>query len=417
MRRVNAVACAPEPLSTQPLPTRSGTELADYDYELPPELIATHPAAARDQSRLLVVGQREGTPCDDASESLQHRSFADLPELISRQVGERTLLVLNDSRVLPARLHGHKLRPDDSLGGQIEFLLTEPLPQLAGYGLLWRALYRCSKPLRPGQVVRLRRQRDESGPTDTHDVRVQTAEAGVASLDFGRLSESELSALLSRIGEVPLPPYIESARLRDGQPRALESDRRRYQTVYARDEGSVAAPTAGLHFTEALLDRLRAAGHEIAYVTLHVGPGTFLPFRTERIEQHVMHSERYQISAATADAIVAAKASGRRVLAVGTTVVRTLEAAAASRRPGEPLIQPCPAGDTRIFIYPPYRFAVVDALLTNFHLPRSTLLMLVAAFAGRDRILAAYHEAVAQRYRFYSFGDAMLIPHPWADLA
>lgn len=412
MRRVNAVACAPDPGPAHSLPVRSDSELSDYDYELPPELIATQPALARDGSRLLLVGRDESGLSRQTDAGFEHRCFAELPELISRQVGEQTLLVLNDSKVFPARLHGNKLRPDDSLGGQIEFLLTDPLPQTELGSVRWRALYRCSKPLRPGHVVRL--QRPGQPGHGTHDVQVQTAGQGVATLDFGRLSESELSSLLSRIGEVPLPPYIESARLRDGQPRAIESDRGRYQTVFARDEGSVAAPTAGLHFTEELLTRLRAFGHEIAYVTLHVGPGTFLPLRSDRIDEHVMHSERYQISAATAEAINAAKAAGRRVLAVGTTVVRTLEAAAQGRRSDEPLIRPCAAGETQIFIYPPYRFAVVDALLTNFHLPRSTLLMLVAAFAGRECILSAYARAVAERYRFYSFGDAMLIPRAWA---
>jgi len=394
------------------VPQRPEDELAAYDYVLPPELIATQPAPARDGSRLLLVEQDELLSTGEKATDSRHQRFAALPELISRHVGERALLVLNDSKVMPARLHGHKLRPDDSPGGQVEFLLTEPLPETASGGVLWRALYRCSKPLRAGQVVRL--QRSPSDASGAYDVQVQVAAQGVTVLDFGRIAADQLSALLARIGEVPLPPYIESARLREGQPRSTESDRRRYQTVFARYEGSVAAPTAGLHFTEELLGRLQAAGHEIAQVTLHVGPGTFLPLRSDRIDQHVMHSERYQISAATADAINAAKAAGRPVLAVGTTVVRTLEAAAASRAPGGALIHPCTSGETQIFIYPPYRFAVVDALLTNFHLPRSTLLMLVAAFAGRERILAAYADAVAQGYRFYSFGDAMLIPRPWA---
>lgn len=394
------------------MPQRLEDELAAYDYVLPPELIATQPAPARDGSRLMLVEQDDLRSTGEQATDSRHQRFAALPELISRHVGERALLVLNDSKVMPARLHGHKLRPDDSPGGQVEFLLTEPLPETASGGALWRALYRCSKPLRAGQVVRL--QRSPSDASSAYDVQVQVAAQGVAVLDFGRIAAEQLSALLARIGEVPLPPYIESARLREGQPRSVESDRRRYQTVFARYEGSVAAPTAGLHFTEELLGRLQAAGHEIAQVTLHVGPGTFLPLRSDRIDQHVMHSERYQISAATADAINAAKAAGRPVLAVGTTVVRTLESAAVSRAPGGALIRPCTSGETQIFIYPPYRFAVVDALLTNFHLPRSTLLMLVAAFAGRERILAAYADAVAQGYRFYSFGDAMLIPHPWA---
>jgi S-adenosylmethionine:tRNA ribosyltransferase-isomerase len=402
-----------------------GLSASDFDYELPAELIAAEPAAARDQSRLLVVSP-QGPAEDAASQAttlhvgpkalsascdLWHERFANLPELVSRHVGERTLIVLNDSKVLAARLHGHKRGPDGERGGSVEFLLTEPVFSTEDQGsprARWRALYRCSKPLRKGQIVRLHKR--DAADVPPHDVHVEQAEGGNAIVDLGPLSDGEFSALLARLGELPLPPYIENARVRDGGPRSRDEDRIRYQTVFARREGSVAAPTAGLHFTEELLGRLRAAGHEIAHVTLHVGPGTFLPLRSERIEQHVMHSERYQISAATAEAIQTAKAQGRKVLAIGTTVVRTLESAARASDEKTGAISPCNLATTQIFIYPPFRFAVVDALLTNFHLPRSTLLMLVAAFAGRRRILAAYQEAVAQRYRFYSFGDAMLIP-------
>lgn len=396
---------------------------SDFDYALPPELIAAQPTPQRDQSRLMVVSPASVAEdrLDDAdvlhqpsiwehtADRPQHERFADLPQLISRHVGKQTLIVLNDSKVLAARLYGHKLGPNDEAGGQLEFLLTEPMPPSENPSRArWRALYRSSKPLRPGQRVRLHKRGTPDIPS--HDVRVEHAEHGTAILDLGPLSDGQLSALLDRLGELPLPPYIENARVRDGGPRSQQEDLVRYQTVFARSEGSVAAPTAGLHFTEDLLARLRAAGHELAHVTLHVGPGTFLPLRSDRIDEHVMHSERYQISTATAEAIRAAKQQGRKVLAVGTTVVRTLEAAAQDCRDPRQILMPCDLATTQIFIHPPYRFAVVDALLTNFHLPRSTLLMLVAAFAGHRRILSAYQEAVAQRYRFYSFGDAMLIP-------
>lgn len=419
---MNSVASPQVPGPQRP-PDAAALSAADFDYELPAELIAAEPATQRDQSRLLVVSPAEPaedvtvadgaihlpTPSHDPTEILWHERFADLPQLISRHVGERTLIVLNDSKVLAARLYGHKHNPEGEPGGQVEFLLTEPMPTTPGSASArWRALYRCSKPLRKGQLVRLHKRAAPDVPS--HDVRVEEAEHGNAILDLGPLSDEEFLALLSRLGELPLPPYIENARVRDGGQRSRQEDQIRYQTVFARSAGSVAAPTAGLHFTEALLARLRDAGHELAYVTLHVGPGTFLPLRSERLEDHVMHSERYQISAATAQAIQTAKAQGRKVLAVGTTVVRTLEAAARAHGPATACPAPSGLATTQIFIYPPYRFAVVDALLTNFHLPRSTLLMLVAAFAGRQRILAAYKEAVAQRYRFYSFGDAMLIP-------
>jgi S-adenosylmethionine:tRNA ribosyltransferase-isomerase len=235
---------------------------------------------------------------------------------------------------------------------------------------------------------------------------VESRPGAEAVNDFGELDEAAFAALLLRIGEVPLPPYIERARERLGHRRDVDEDRSRYQTVYARDAGSVAAPTAGLHFTNELLAALRDAGHELANLTLHVGPGTFLPLRSDSLEAHVMHPETYHVPEATTAAIAAARRDGRKVLAVGTTVVRTLEAAtedgALAPRPGW--------GETRLFIRPPYRFAAVDAMLTNFHLPRSTLIMLVAAFTGRERLLAAYAAAVDAAYRFYSFGDAMLIP-------
>jgi S-adenosylmethionine:tRNA ribosyltransferase-isomerase len=270
-------------------------------------------------------------------------------------------------------------------------------------------MYRSSKPLRRGQQVRLHAK----ASSQTFAVTVVEAAAGEALLDFGSLDASEFDRLLLELGEVPLPPYIERARARAAQPPDVEADRQRYQTVFAAHSGSVAAPTAGLHFTPELLAALTAAGHPQVTITLHIGPGTFMPLRSDSIADHVMHSERYHIPAASAAAIAAARAAGRKILAVGTTVVRTLESAtdkdATAPRPGW--------GESKLFIVPPYRFAAVDALLTNFHLPRSTLMMLCAALAGRQRLLDAYQAAIAAGYRFYSFGDAMLIPRPLAEPA
>jgi S-adenosylmethionine:tRNA ribosyltransferase-isomerase len=315
--------------------------------------------------------------------------------------------VLNDTKVLPARLRGHKLGSSEpvELGGQVEFLLIAPAGDATAQR--WQAMYRSSKPLRPGQRVRL--SAPVAGPS--YDITVVSAAAGEALLDFGHLDASAFDQLLSQLGEVPLPPYIERARERAGLLPDVEADRQRYQTVFAREQGSVAAPTAGLHFTKELLASLTAAGHEQVSVTLHIGPGTFMPLRSDSIAAHVMHSERYHIPEATVAAIAAARAAGRKILAVGTTVVRTLEAATA---PGQRAPRPG-WGETQLCIVPPYRFAAVDAMLTNFHLPRSTLLMLVAALAGRRRVLDAYAAAIAAGYRFYSFGDAMLIPRPLAE--
>jgi S-adenosylmethionine:tRNA ribosyltransferase-isomerase len=327
---------------------------ADFDYSLPPELIAQQPLAERTASRLLVIG-----------DATSDRMFTDLPGLL--EPGD--LLVFNDTRVVPARLRGAK-----PSGGAVDMLLERPL---ACTGALLHM--RASKPLRPGQVVRTTggelvvEGRDE----DLYRVRLP----GPALEFFGRH------------GSVPLPPYI--AREVGGD------DAERYQSVLARVPGAVAAPTASLHFDEPLLARLEAAGIRRATVTLHVGAGTFQPLRSERIEDHVMHAEWADIPAATCAAIAAARAAGRRVVAVGTTVVRALESAPEPLAPWQ--------GDTRIFITPGHRWRAVDALITNFHLPRSTLLMLVSAFSGRERILAAYAHAVAQRYRFFSYGDAMFL--------
>ncbi len=347
-------------------------KLSDFDYDLPDRLIAQEPAARRDASRLMTVDRRNG--------AIAHGAFADLPSLL----GAGDLLVLNDTRVVPARLRGVK-----PTGGRVEVLLLE---RAGGTGRepVHRCLLDASKPARPG-------------------TRIAFGE-GLSARVLGRSGEGYEIALESesgdpleafyRQGSVPLPPYI--SRLED-DPRA-GMDRERYQTVFADRPGAVAAPTAGLHFTPALLDRISAVGARIARLTLHVGPGTFLPVRVENVEEHAMHAEAYELPPSTADAIRETRRAGGRVVAVGTTVVRTLEAAAGADgtvRPGSGLCD--------LFIRPGHEFEVVDAMLTNFHLPRSTLLMLVSAFAGRERILAAYAEAVREEYRFYSYGDAMFI--------
>jgi S-adenosylmethionine:tRNA ribosyltransferase-isomerase len=332
--------------------------LSDFDYVLPPELIAQTPAPERDASRLLVVGHA----------SLRHGRFTDLPGLL--RPGD--LLVLNDTRVIKARLHGEK----DS-GGQAE-ILVERIED-ARVAL---CQVRVSKPLKVGRTLRV-------GP---HLLAVLGREG-----DFYRLRfPAPALDVLEACGEVPLPPYIERA--------AAGEDASRYQTVYGRAPGAVAAPTAGLHFTPELLAQLPGLGVEVATVTLHVGAGTFQPVRVEDLAAHRMHFERYEVGPAAADAIARCRARGGRVVAVGTTVVRTLESVAGpdgAVAPG--------GGETDLFITPGYRFRVVDALVTNFHLPKSTLLMLVCAFAGYRRVLAAYAAAVAAGYRFFSYGDAMFL--------
>ncbi len=319
-------------------------DVADFDYPLPQELIAQQPLAERDASRLLVLPRREGAP--------EHRGMRDLPALL--QPGD--LLVANDARVIPARLLGRKAET----GGKVELLLVEPLggPGVEVFGSFVEIVQ-----IRGGgeMVVRL------------------------------PLEGDALWEFLDRAGELPLPPYIEH---KPG-PQDLE----RYQTVFARERGAVAAPTAGLHFTPALIEALRIRDIQFEKITLHVGPGTFLPVRAQRTEDHRMHSERYSVPPAAAEAIASTRASGGRVVAVGTTSLRTLEAS--QGRAGE--------GATSLFITPGYDFRAVDGLLTNFHLPKSTLFMLVSAFAGIERVKAAYAEAVARRYRLFSYGDAMLM--------
>jgi S-adenosylmethionine:tRNA ribosyltransferase-isomerase len=339
-------------------------QAADFDFPLPPELIAQRPLPDRSASRLLVFEAAAGQ-CRDAR-------FTDLPGLLA----PGDLLVFNDTRVVPARLEGVK-----PTGGVVEMLLERPLE-----GLEALLHMRASKPLRPGQVVR----------TGGGDIVVEGREEDLFRV---RLPEPALE-FFGRHGSVPLPPYIE--RTPDGD------DTGRYQSLLARVPGAVAAPTASLHFDEAMLARLDAMGVRRATVTLHVGAGTFQPMRSDRIEEHVMHAEWAELPAATVEAIAATRAAGGRIVAIGTTVVRTLESAPEPLAPWQ--------GDTRLFIRPGHRWKVVDAMVTNFHLPRSTLLMLVSAFAGRESILTAYAHAVQQRYRFFSYGDAMFLTRaPQAD--
>jgi len=333
--------------------------LNDFDYELPPELIAQAPLAERSASRLLIVG-----------EDLDDRQFSDLPDYI--RPGD--LLVFNDTRVLHARLHGTK-----TSGGQIEVLIERPVgPHEA------LAQIRASKSPKPGSTLRL---------ADAFDVTVLGRVGEFFHLRFP--DDEDLVQLLERHGKLPLPPYIQRA--------AGDADESRYQTVYARSPGSVAAPTAGLHFDESVLKRVAERGAKCAWLTLHVGAGTFQPVRVDDLGEHSMHCERYVIPQETVDAIAATRAAGGRVIAVGTTSMRALEAAAQEG----PLA--AGSGETEIFILPGFRFRVVDALVTNFHLPKSTLLMLVSAFAGMDTMRQAYRHAIAQRYRFFSYGDAMLL--------
>lgn len=340
--------------------------LDDFDYHLPPELIASEPAARRDAARLLTLDRASGV-CGE-------RTMADFPELL--QPGD--LLVLNDTRVIPARLFGTK-----ESGGKAEVFLVRRLEQP---GECWECLVRSSKPSRPGSRILLAEGVVATVGGRAHGETWQLCFAGTT--DFWNW--------LERVGSMPLPPYIRRP--------AADGDRERYQTVFARERGAVAAPTAGLHFTPELLERIRHTGVEIETLTLHVGLGTFMPVRVEDVLQHRMHREWVRIPDRTVNAIANCRERGGRVIAVGTTTARALEFAAQADgtvRPG--------SGEADIFIYPGYRFKVVDALLTNFHLPKSTLLMLVAALAGRERILAAYQEAVARKFRFYSYGDAMFI--------
>jgi len=333
-------------------------DLKAYDYSLPPELVAQTPLPQRDASRLMVV--------DRASRSISHRAFADLPEVLR----DGDLLVLNDSRVIPARLRARRIS-----GGAVEVLLVEEV----GPGL-WSAMVRPGRRARKGERLYL------------DEVEIEVQEVLPDGLRVVRFPREDVLSLLEERGEVPLPPYIKDY---GGPPD-------RYQTVYGRALGSVAAPTAGLHFTEELLDKLKARGVLVRCVTLHVGPGTFRPVESPDIRVHRMHRERFFVPGETASAIEGVKAKGGRVVAVGTTVVRVLEHCGLfgfEERWRE----------TDLFIYPGFEFKVVDAMITNFHMPRSTLLMLVCAFGGYELVMRAYAEAISCRYRFLSFGDAMIL--------
>jgi len=333
--------------------------LDDFDYPLPPDRIAQAPLAERSASRLLVMG---GTTLTD-------RNFTDLPDLLL----PGDLLVMNDTRVLHARLLGQK-----ETGGQVEVLVE----RVTGEDTVL-AQVRASKSPKPGGQIRLE---------DAFDVEVLGREGEFYLLRF----PGDAVDLIEQHGRLPLPPYIERS--------AASADEERYQTVYAREHGSVAAPTAGLHFDAPLLERLRDTGVGIAHVTLHVGAGTFQPVRVQDISQHRMHTERYHVPQATAEAIAATRKHGGRIVAVGTTSLRTLESAA--QDDGSVKVG---AGETALFVTPGYRFRAVDLLITNFHLPKSTLLMLVSAFGGMVEIRAAYRHAIDNNYRFFSYGDAMLI--------
>ena len=434
--------------------------VSDFDFRLPPELIAQHPPASRAAARMLHMTRHLH------GERLRDTFFTEFPELL--RPGD--LLVFNDTRVLPARLFGHRrgrraqrLSPHnpasrDFLHGRVEVLLTRRLPgRELGYGddeQLWQALVRPGRKIMPGEWLYFDPKPDlrpglnpdaEPEPGLGHVLEAEVLERG----EFGQrtlrfLPVPNFFERLEALGHPPLPPYID-------RPDTAE-DRERYQTVFARETGSVAAPTAGLHFTEEVLRRIRERGVETASVTLHVGLGTFAPIRSERVEEHHIHTEWFRIPEETAEKVTCARREGRRVVAVGTTTVRTLEYAAS--RAGEsqeqkqeqeqsqlphfcqkkaemghpgilehpeslggphlPAVGKCGeitahSGEADIFIYPGYRFRVVNAMLTNFHLPRSTLLMLVCAFAGRERVLAAYEHAVRERYRFFSYGDCMFL--------
>ena len=339
--------------------------LNDFDYDLPEELIAQTPCAKRDHSRLMVLNRKD--------ESIKHQHFYDLPKFLKK--GDT--LVFNDTKVIPARLIGHR----DPTGARVEVFLLRRLPDRKD---CWETLVKPGKKAQVGYKIKFS---DELSCTV------------VEHTDFGgRVVHFEYNGIfeeiLDRLGETPLPPYIHEKL----------DDKNRYQTVYAREKGSAAAPTAGLHFTKELLEEIKAMGVNLAFVTLHVGLGTFRPVNEENIEDHVMHKEFYHIEKQAADIINETKKNGGRVIAVGTTSIRTLESAAKDDGTIAPI-----ADETGIFIYPGYKFKIVDAIVTNFHLPKSTLIMLISAFAGREYVLSAYNEAVKDKYRFFSFGDAMFI--------
>jgi len=348
-----------------------------YDFSLPPELVATVPAEQRDASRLLVLGRQSG--------AVQHCVFSDLPKLL--RAGD--LLVVNNARVLPCRLHATRLT-----GGVVELLLVRQVEDGPKGDPRWLAMLRAGGSLQPREILRL-------AAAEASVTLVGRRDGGywVVSLRSQRTQDAIL-----RHGSMPLPPYIVRARAERGMPpEDAELDQERYQTVYAARDGAVAAPTAGLHFTEDLLASLRAMDVLVRELTLMVGPGTFRPVRSESVEDHALDAEFFHLPGRTAEAVSDALNDGRRVIAVGTTTCRVLEYVARNGRWTEQ------EGWTDLFVHPPWEFKAISGLITNFHLPKSTLLMLVSALAGRESVLAAYREAIAERYRFYSYGDAMFI--------
>lgn len=356
--------------------------LSEYDYNLPEELIAQLPADKRDNSRMMVLNRKDRT--------ISHKHFYDIVDLIDKN----TLLVMNNTKVLPARLIGYK-----DTGAKIEvFLLkqaknTIPDNKETQEQHLWDVLIKPSKRVKPDTIIKI---------SDELSVKAikRLEENGEWLVELMFEGDNVLD-VLHRNGQIPLPPYIER-KIQNEDLKKLDFER--YQTVYAKDEGSVAAPTAGLHFTQEILQKLQDKGVELAYVTLNVGLGTFRPVQCENVENHKMHSETFEISEKAAEQINRAKKEGKQIIAVGTTTVRTLETA--FQKYG--CIQPC-HDHSELFIYPPYEFKVIDKLITNFHLPKSTLLMLVSALAGKDFIFEAYNEAIKNNYRFFSYGDCMFI--------
>ncbi len=359
-------------------------KLADFDYELPPERVAHTPAAKRDEARLLVHEVVNG--------KTTHARVRDLPEFL--QPGD--LIVLNDTRVRPLRFFGTR-----ASGGIVEILL---LRRIAGSGGPWRAKMNPARRITPGERIDLGAGSSAIAVERPLLAGGELDPAWIVQLDFpsSGAASSDEDEWIERLGRMPLPPYIDRPRGARDPNAAL--DRERYQTVFAREPGAVAAPTAGLHFTPELLARLGALGIETAFVTLHVGEGTFQPVQAEDVREHSMHAESYRLSGETVEAVDRCRARGGRVVAVGTTSARVLESCADASGALRPS-----SGETSLFLLPGSEFRVVDALLTNFHLPRSTLLLLVSAFAGRERVLALYREAIEREYRFFSYGDAMLL--------
>ena len=339
-------------------------KVSDFDYELPQELIAQHPYDKRDEARLMVL--------DKTKEEIEHKVFKDIIDYLN----EGDCLVINNTKVIPARLYGKK-----ETGANVEFLLLKRIE-----GDTWESIVRPGQKLKAGAKVIF-------GDGLLKATVLEVLENGNRKVEFEY--EGIFNEILDQIGLMPLPPYITEA---------YREDNEKYQTVYAKYDGSAAAPTAGLHFTEELLEKIKAKGVQVANVTLHVGIGTFRPVKVDNVEEHQMHSEHYYIKQEDADKINNAKKSGHRVIAVGTTSCRVLESVA-----DENGMLHATEADTSIFIYPGYKFKCIDALVTNFHLPESTLIMLVSTLAGKDFVMRAYNEAVKERYKFFSFGDAMLI--------